>query len=141
MKPARARSIISARHGWRKLMPRPFHPRRDIAAQDALKKWLSKCCEESQEGCHPARPPLWILFADEARLGRINRPRQCWAQIGIRQEVASQLIREYIYLYGAVSQKDGTCVYLIMQRSDNGVLTGLSQRSVAKVCQAGYPID
>ena len=59
-----------------------------------------------------------ILFADEARFGRINRPRPCWAPIGIRPEVASQLIREYIYLYGAVSPKDGTCVYLIMPRSD-----------------------
>ena len=59
-----------------------------------------------------------ILFADEARFGRINRPRPCWAPIGIRPEVASQLIREYIYLYGAVSPKDGTCAYLIMPRSD-----------------------
>ena len=59
-----------------------------------------------------------ILFADEARFGRINRPRPCWALIGIRPEVASQLIREYNYLYGAVSPKDGTCVYLIMPRSD-----------------------
>src|SRR5450631_3187048 len=57
---------------------------------------------------------LRILFADEARFGRINRPRPCWAPIGIRPEVASQLIREYIYLYGAASPKDGTCVYLIM---------------------------
>jgi hypothetical protein len=58
------------------------------------------------------------MFADEARFGRINRPRPCWAPIGTRPEVASQLIREYIYLYGAVSPKDGTCVYLIMPRSD-----------------------
>src|SRR5580693_6339084 len=26
------------RHGWRKLMPRPFHPKRDFAAQNAFKK-------------------------------------------------------------------------------------------------------
>ena len=26
------------RHGWRKLMPRPFHPKRHRAAQDAFKK-------------------------------------------------------------------------------------------------------
>jgi hypothetical protein len=32
--------------------------------------------------------------------------------------VASQLIREYIYLYGAVAPKDGTCVYLIMPTSN-----------------------
>ena len=29
---------LLARHGWRKLMPRPFHPRRDVTAQNAFKK-------------------------------------------------------------------------------------------------------
>lgn len=61
---------------------------------------------------------LRIMFADEARFGRINRPRPCWAPTGTRPEVASQLIREYIYLYGAVCPKDGTCVYLIMPTSN-----------------------
>ena len=32
--------------------------------------------------------------------------------------MACQLIREYVYLYGAVCPKDGTCVYLIMPTSD-----------------------
>jgi len=58
------------------------------------------------------------MFADEARFGRMNRPRPCWAPGGTRPAVASQLIREYIYLYGAVSPKDGTCVYLIMPTSN-----------------------
>src|SRR5207342_1595931 len=58
------------------------------------------------------------MFADEARFGRMNRLRPCWAPIGTRPEVAAQLIREYIYLYGAVSPKDGTCVYLIMPTSN-----------------------
>ena len=29
---------LLARHGWRKLMPRPFHPDRNIKAQEAYKK-------------------------------------------------------------------------------------------------------
>ena len=29
---------LLVRHGWRKLTPRPFHPLRDIAAQNAFKK-------------------------------------------------------------------------------------------------------
>jgi transposase len=29
---------LLARLGWRKLMPRPFHPKQDIAAQNAFKK-------------------------------------------------------------------------------------------------------
>lgn len=33
---------LLARHGWRKLMPRPFHPKRDLAAQSAFKKGLSR---------------------------------------------------------------------------------------------------
>ena len=58
------------------------------------------------------------MFADEARFGRMNRPRPCWAPRSIRPQVAAQLIREYIYLYGAVSPKDGTCVFLVMPASD-----------------------
>ena len=61
---------------------------------------------------------LRIMFADEARFGRMNRPRPCWAPAGVRPKVACQLIREYIYLYGAVAPKDGRCVYLIMPTSD-----------------------
>src|SRR5580704_12223036 len=75
---------------------------------------------------------LRIMFADEARFGRINRPRPCWAPAGIRPQVASQLIREYIYLYGAVAPKDGTCVYLIMPTSNTACfqafLDALSRR-------------
>ena len=61
---------------------------------------------------------LRIMFTDEARFGRMNRIRPCWAPVGTRPEVAAQLIREYIYLYGAVSPKDGNCVYLIMPTSN-----------------------
>ena len=61
---------------------------------------------------------LRIMFADEARFGRMNRPRPCWAPPGTRPQVASQLIREFVYLYGAVSPKDGTCVFLIMPAPD-----------------------
>jgi hypothetical protein len=58
------------------------------------------------------------MFTNEARFGRMYRLRPCWAPIGIRPGVAARLIREYIYLYGAVSPKDGTCVYLIMPTSN-----------------------
>ena len=62
--------------------------------------------------------PLRVMFADEARFGRINRPRPCWAPAKVRPAVASQLVREYIYLYGAVCPKDGACAYLIMRTSN-----------------------
>ena len=48
----------------------------------------------------------------------MNRPRPCWAAAGVRPAVASQLIREFVYLYGAVCPTDGTCVFLIMPAAD-----------------------
>ena len=65
------------------------------------------------------------MFADEARFGRMNRIRPCWAPIGTRPGVAAQLIREYIYLYGAVSPKDGTCLSLDHADFEYGMLPGL----------------
>ena len=58
------------------------------------------------------------MFADEARFGRMNRPRPCWAPKGLRPEVACQLVREFTYLYGAVCPNDGTCVFLILPAAD-----------------------
>jgi transposase len=107
------------RHGWRKLMPRPFHPKRDLAAQNAFKKnGFPDAVRKARRAAAGRGRRLRIMFADEARFGRMNRIRPCWAPIGTRPGVAAQLIRDYIYLYGAVSPKDGTCLYLIMPTSN-----------------------
>jgi len=102
-------TVYNLWHGMagRKLMPRPFHPKRDLAAQHDLKNRFPTRCKEGAAGAARRGRRLRIMFADEARFGRINRPRPCWAPRRIRPQVASQLIREYIYLYGAVSPKDG----------------------------------
>jgi hypothetical protein len=95
------------RHGWRKLMPRPFHPKRDLAAQNAFKKnRFPDAVRKARRAAARRERRLRIMFADEARFGRMNRIRPCWAPIATRPEVAAQLIREYIYLYGAGS-RDG----------------------------------
>ena len=54
-----------------------------------------------------ADKPLRVMFQDEARLGRISDPRACWAPSGIRPEVGTQIVREYVYIFAAVSPKDG----------------------------------
>jgi transposase len=110
---------LLGRHGWRKLMPRPFHPQQDLAAQNGFKKnGFSRAVKRARQAAERRGRRPRIMYADEARFGRMNRPRPRWAPAGIRPKVASQLIREYIYLYGAVAPKDGTCVYLIMPTSN-----------------------
>jgi transposase len=54
------------------------------------------------------------MFQDEARFGRINDPRRCWAPLGLRPEVPAQIVREYTYLFGAVSPQDGVLDTLIL---------------------------
>lgn len=43
---------LLARHGWRKLMPRPHHPKRDLAAQQRFKKKTFP----PRSGTHGERP-------------------------------------------------------------------------------------
>ena len=51
--------------------------------------------------------PLRIMFQDEARFGRISDPKACWAKKPVRPTVGTQLVREYVYIFGAVSPEDG----------------------------------
>jgi putative transposase len=57
---------------------------------------------------------LRLMFQDEARFGRINDPRRCWAPKGFRPEVGMQIVREYTYAFGAVSPLDGTLDSLVL---------------------------
>jgi len=63
------------------------------------------------------------MFQDEARFGRISRPMRCWAPSGIRPECRSQIIREYIYAYSAISPKDGKIDSLIAPYADKEVMS------------------
>jgi transposase len=54
------------------------------------------------------------MFMDEARFGRINRPVRCWAPGGTRPVVDCQMVREYLYAYGAVCPADGDLVSLVL---------------------------
>ncbi|MDR1396438.1 MAG: transposase [Desulfarculales bacterium] len=47
------------------------------------------------------------MFQDEARFGRISDPKACWAMRPMRPIVAAQMVREYVYVFGAVCPQDG----------------------------------
>jgi hypothetical protein len=54
------------------------------------------------------------MFQDEARFGRVNITRKCWAPRGMRPIVGSQIICEYTYVYEAVNPVDGAMDSLIL---------------------------
>jgi len=53
------------------------------------------------------------MFQDEGRFGRVSLPRSSWAPKGIRPVCHTQIIREYIYAYSAISPLDGMIESLI----------------------------
>jgi transposase len=94
------------------------------------KKRLFSCREAGAAGRRTARAAAAHHVCGRSAVWPDERP--CWAPLSVRPKVAAQLIREYIYLYGAVTPRDGTCVYLVMPTSDTACfqifLEALSRR-------------
>ena len=55
-----------------------------------------------------------LMFQDEAGFGRINNPKYCWCEKGIRPGVPCHHIWEYRYAYGAVEPLTAEGCFLIL---------------------------
>ncbi len=56
------------------------------------------------------------MFEDEARFGRMSSPYAAWAPKPIRPSVELALVREFEYVYCAVSPQDGKAVWSIQNQ-------------------------
>lgn len=74
---------------------------------------IKKISEEINE-LKRRRQNLRVMFQDEAGFGRINKPKRCWCPKGTRPIVPCHHVREYRYLYGAVSPQDGELFTLVL---------------------------
>ena len=54
------------------------------------------------------------MTQDEGRFGRVNIPKSSWAPMGIRPNVAKQVIRQSFYVYCAVAPSLGKISTLIL---------------------------
>jgi hypothetical protein len=61
---------LLTRHDWRKLMPRPFHPDRDLEAQKDFKKRFRAAVTKARLLASAQGRPLRIMFAD--KLGSVG---------------------------------------------------------------------
>lgn len=77
------------------------------------------------------RLSLLVGFQDEARFGRINDPKRCWAPQGIRPLSPKQIIREYVYAYGACFPKTGEHDSLILPDMSAGTM-GIFLKEISK---------
>lgn len=56
--------------------------------------------------------PVYLMFQDEARFGRISDPKKCWAPAPYRPKVLQALVRQYNYVFGAVCPATGHLDYM-----------------------------
>jgi DDE superfamily endonuclease len=54
-----------------------------------------------------------LMFQDEARFGRMVRIRRCWAPAPERPVVDNGYVRQFVYVYGAVSPIEGDLDWMI----------------------------
>ena len=71
-----------------------------------MEKKLSQTLEEICQDWE--RDSVRLMFQDEARFGRINDVRRCWAPKPIRPLCQAMLTHEYTYAYAAIEPITGT---------------------------------
>ncbi len=73
-----------------------------------------------------------LMFQDEARFGRMSRPRRCWAPAGTRLVMCNGYEREFTYVYGAVSPVEGTLDYRMCPKMNTEEMSVFLQEVSAK---------
>jgi putative transposase len=72
-----------------------------------------------------------FMFGDESGFGLITSIAACWAEMGIRPTVPCHHVRQFRYLYGAVSPQDGSSFFISAEKCNtdfmNFYLKGLSE--------------
>jgi transposase len=111
------------RHGWRKLMPRPYHPEGDKVAQATFKKNFPDLVQAALSDRPAAdQRPVIIMAADEGRFGRLGQVMRAWCAPGIRPQTGQQSIREYLYGFVAVAPALGQMTALVLPFSNTDMM-------------------
>lgn len=73
-----------------------------------------------------------LMFQDEARFGRMTRIRRCWSPQPLRPVVFNGYEREFTYVYGAVSPKEGELDWCLEPKMNTETMSAfLAQVSAA----------
>ena len=104
------------RHGWRKVVPRPRHPKANPTDQEAYKAAFQNQLQRLIGGLKTALP-VRVLFEDEATFGRISEVRSSWAPPHTRPVVRVQRIREFVNVLAAASPNDGRMATMVTEET------------------------
>lgn len=114
---------LLGRHKWRKVMPRPHHPKANKQKQKEFKDNFPKTVKSAEKTKDPEdKRPTLVMAQDEGRFGRISATRRAWAPEHVRPLVPSQFVREYTYAYAAVAPEEGRMTFLVLPYSNTEMM-------------------
>jgi transposase len=96
-----------------RLQPRPCHPKKDAAAQEAFKTAFAGLVTEALPAC-AAGKPIEVWFQDEARVGQKGSLEYIWAPVGSRPPMVRDNRHDSVYLFGAICHARGVGAAIIM---------------------------
>jgi transposase len=79
-----------------RLQPRPHHPKKDVAAQEAFKNFAGLVTEALPASA--AGKPIEVWFQDEARVGQKGSLEYIWAPVGSRPPMVRDNRLDSVYL-------------------------------------------
>jgi transposase len=106
------------RNKWRKLKPRPRHPKANLEDQKKFKRRLPHEVPKTVVEKEKLGIKVRLLAEDEGRFGLLGKPYRCWAPNKCRPTVGARLQRKYVYAYTVVSPHDGEMFSLILPYSN-----------------------
>jgi hypothetical protein len=89
-----------------RLQPRPFHPKKDAAAQEVFKKIVSLSL-----GILPAwaiDKDIEVWFQDEARVGQKGSIEYVWAPIGSRPPMVRDMRHDSVHIFGVICRPEAS---------------------------------
>lgn len=84
-----------------RLQPRPYHPKKDAAAQESFKINFASLMNEVLPVSATGKP-VEVWFQDEARVGQKGWLPYQWAPIGSRPPAVRDNRHDSVYLFGAI---------------------------------------
>ncbi|MGH9619436.1 MAG: IS630 family transposase [Bryobacteraceae bacterium] len=98
-----------------RLQPRPFHPKKDDAAQAAFKKNFGSLVKIALLASTAAGgKPIEIWYQDEARVGQKGTHAYVWAPVGSCPLMVKDNRHDSAYLFGAICPERGVGAAIIM---------------------------
>ena len=104
---------LLARHGWRKVAPDTRAPQERSRGATGVEKKLPETLAAALNRVDLRGRSVRLMFQDEARFGRMARPRRCWVPLPWRPVMLNGYERQFVYVYGAVSPLQGDLDWML----------------------------